>query len=81
MLGTLAVKPLWRAGASTRDRLGAVTTPTCGLGAVYYTGLVDLTIFRNLYSLIFLSRNPCHCFVFVCVLVLPVDIIDQPLNL
>ena len=28
----LAVKPLWEAGASTRDRLGAVTAPTCGLG-------------------------------------------------
>ena len=30
--GTLAVKPLRGAGASTGDRLGAVTMPTCGLG-------------------------------------------------
>ena len=28
----LVVKPLWGAGASTRDILEAVTTPTCGLG-------------------------------------------------
>ena len=30
--GTLAGKPLQGAGASTRDRLGADTMPTCGLG-------------------------------------------------
>ena len=30
--GTLAVKPLQGAGASTGDRLGGVTSPICGLG-------------------------------------------------
>ena len=30
--GTLAVKPLQGAGASTGDRLGAVTMLICGLG-------------------------------------------------